>query len=675
MMSKKTSFCKNWPRYILQWGVLALLIFVLSGLAGLVFGRAEAPDPEAYCPFGGLEALATYGVRGSLPCSMSSLQIMMGIVLAAAVILFAKLFCGYLCPVGTVEDLLGKLRKALGIKPLNISRRSVADKVLRIVKYAVLFWLFYMTATASELFCKKLDPYYAVATGFKGEIVLWMSVVTVALVVIGGLLSDRFWCKYLCPLGAISNSLKFWAWLLGISLVWFILGRIGVAIPWVWLLGALCLAGYLLEIICGKPRLALLKVVKDDDKCTACGLCNKACPYAIDIASAKSRVSCVDCTLCGECVGACPHKALQTGINDRCKGGFWKFIPAILTLILLGVGFWLGSTVELPTIDESWDMEQVDPASLETLEIVPLRSVKCFSSSMAFKGKVSQIKGTHRVRTYVGKHRVLVSYDPSVVTAEQIQEAIFVPTRFRVANPDPTTLDKVKIVTIRTEDMPDRVDLNNFGMQLRLSGKKIYGIESEFACPLIVRVFMDPSEEADEAWFKSMVEKKTLEIPTAKGDVKVTPLDFRFVKLEKGEDYMPVPDYIRHMFTPFKAEYNGRYPDGVKKRAEVYAGQPQFIFEIEDQNYEKPIVQRCLPFLSNHISREEGIIGTYCVINDNLKPAIQVRYAAPCTEDRIWELMTMDTWTITYSEDDVREEAARLTFASRGVSRPYVPAE
>ena len=63
-MSKKSSFSKNWPRYSLQWGVLAALVFVLSGLAGMIFGKTEAPDPEAFCPFGGLEALATYGVRG-----------------------------------------------------------------------------------------------------------------------------------------------------------------------------------------------------------------------------------------------------------------------------------------------------------------------------------------------------------------------------------------------------------------------------------------------------------------------------------------------------------------------------------------------------------------------------------------------------------------------------------
>ena len=99
-MAKKSSFARNWPRYILQWGVLAALVFVLSGLAGLIFGRAEPADPEAFCPFGGLEALATYGVRGSLPCSMSSLQIMMGIALAAASLL-----------ADNVDKIVGRIRK------------------------------------------------------------------------------------------------------------------------------------------------------------------------------------------------------------------------------------------------------------------------------------------------------------------------------------------------------------------------------------------------------------------------------------------------------------------------------------------------------------------------------------------------------------------------------------
>ena len=68
----------NWPRIILQWGSLAALVLFLSGLASKLFGT-EPADPEALCPMGGLQAFATFLVRGSLPCSMSSAQILMGL--------------------------------------------------------------------------------------------------------------------------------------------------------------------------------------------------------------------------------------------------------------------------------------------------------------------------------------------------------------------------------------------------------------------------------------------------------------------------------------------------------------------------------------------------------------------------------------------------------------------
>jgi hypothetical protein len=227
-MAKKSTIRSNWPKYVLQWGTLAALVFFLSGLAARIFTKMEPANPEAYCPFGGLQALATYFQRGSLPCSMTTMQILMGIILAAAVILLSKLFCAYLCPVGTVEDLLMKGRKALNIKGIEIRNGSIADKALRIVKYGLLFVVVYFTVSSSELFCKKIDPYYAVATGFKGEITLWMSLTAVAIVILLGFFINRFWCKYICPLGAISNTLKFWPWLVALGLLWWAVSLVGI---------------------------------------------------------------------------------------------------------------------------------------------------------------------------------------------------------------------------------------------------------------------------------------------------------------------------------------------------------------------------------------------------------------------------------------------------------------
>lgn len=669
LMAKQSTIKRNWPKYLLQWGVLAALAAFL-----LIPGKDPA-NPEAYCPMGGLQALTTFFVRGSLPCSMSMVQIVMGIALAAAVVLFSKLFCGYLCPLGTVQDLLMKLRNTIGWRGIVIKNGTVADKVLRVIKYVLLFWIFYSTATASELFCKNLDPYYAVATGFKGEITLWMSLISVAAVILCGFMVNMFWCKYLCPLGAISNSLKFWVWIVVLAAAYYLLGTIGVNVPWWALLAAFCVVGYLLEILCGKPGLQVLHIMKNDSKCTHCGLCTKACPYGIDVAGCRAgAVNAVDCTLCGECTAVCPVDAIHTGVCV--KGGrnvLNVLAPAVIALVLMGIGLWAGGKYELPTINVTWGIEQtledgtvkqlVDPSSLKTMEMEGLRSVKCYGSSMAFKAKLEKIRGVHGVKTFVSHHRAVITYDPAATTPEIIQESVFTPSKFRVNTPDMATVDSIKVVTIRTENMYDKLDLNYLGLQMRLTDKKIYGLESEFACPLIVRVYMDASETADKAWFKKIVNMKELEMPVHGGGTKITPVNFKFVDLEDGESYISTESFIRKMFTPFKAQFSSR--------VEEFAGKPQFVYEIPDANYEKPIILRNLPFVSNHLSKNDGIIGVYLELDNSLTPALMIRYAAPMTADRIWELLNKDTWTITYKKDDVREEAAKLKFKNKGVEVPF----
>ena len=669
LMAKQSTIKRNWPKYLLQWGVLAALAAFL-----LIPGKDPA-NPEAYCPMGGLQALTTFFVKGSLPCSMSMVQIVMGIVLAAAVVLFSKLFCGYLCPLGTVQDLLMKLRNTIGWRGIVIKNGTVADKVLRVIKYVLLFWIFYSTATASELFCKNLDPYYAVATGFKGEITLWMSLISVAAVILCGFMVNMFWCKYLCPLGAISNSLKFWGWIVVLAAAYYLLGTIGVNVPWWVLLAAFCVVGYLLEILCGKPRLQVLHIMKNDSKCTHCGLCTKACPYGIDVAGCRAgAVKAVDCTLCGECTAVCPVDAIHTGVCVKGGRNVWNVLaPAVIALVLMGIGLWAGGKYELPTINVTWGIEQtledgtvkqlVDPSSLKTLEMEGLRSVKCYGSSMAFKAKLEKIRGVHGVKTFVSHHRAVITYDPAATTPEIIQESVFTPSKFRVNTPDMATVDSIKVVTIRTENMYDKLDLNYLGLQMRLTDKKIYGLESEFACPLIVRVYMDASETADKAWFKKIVNMKELEMPVHGGGTKITPVNFKFVDLEDGESYISTESFIRKMFTPFKAQFSSR--------VEEFAGKPQFVYEIPDANYEKPIILRNLPFVSNHLSKNDGIIGVYLELDNSLTPALMIRYAAPMTADRIWELLNMDTWTITYKKDDVREEAAKLKFKNKGVEVPF----
>ena len=588
--------------------------------------------------------------------------------------LFSKLFCAYICPLGTVQDLIAKARNAMKIKSVKVRNGSIGDKVLRIVKYALVFWIFYMTVNASELFCKNLDPYYAVATGFKGEITLWMSIVSISVVVIGSFVIDMFWCRYLCPLGAISNSLKFWVWIGVLFGVYYAANAVGANIPWAVLLGAFCIVGYILEIANSKPKFQILHVTKDDNACNNCGLCVKKCPYHIDIKSYHAgKVNHVDCTLCGECVASCSTGALNIGLCKPSKSKVWKVVPAILTVVLIAFGMWAGGKFELPTIDMKWGIENVaedgtvtklvDESTLQTMSMDGLRSVKCYGSSMTFKAKLEKIPGVHGVKTYVKRHSADILYDPAKTDAEKIQEAVFVPSKFRVATPDHKAVPELKIVTIRTEGMYDKMDINYLGMQMRLTGKRIYGLETEFACPLIVRVYMDPAEDLDEDWFEDIVEMETLQMPVHGGGVNEIELNYKFEDYEGETGRISTEQFIRNMFSPFRVQW--------KSRIEAAEGKQQYVYEIVDKNYEKPIILRNMPFLSNHLSRHEGVIGVYLDLNKDLEPSIQIRYADPMTEAKLWELMTMETWTITYKADDVREEPAKLSFKAQGTSYEY----
>lgn len=669
MIKKSSTIIKNWPKFLIQWGVLiALAIFLIPS--------GQTVDPEAYCPMGGIQALLTYLAKGTLPCSMSALQIVMGVTFAISIVLFSKLFCGFLCPLGTVQDLFIKWRKSLHIKGLTIKHASIADKALRIVKYALLFWIFYMTVSSSELFCKNFDPYYAVATGFKGEITLWMTIVSISILILGSFFIDKFWCKYICPLGAVSNSLKFWITeLIVCGVTYWIAHAFQAENTWVYILAAFCIAGWLMEIIVARPKVQILHIYKDLDKCNHCGLCTKKCPYGIDLNRYGAKIDSVDCTLCGECVASCNQKALNVGVCKKSKGCFWKYIPAILTLILLIGGIWAGKSnkFEIPTIDVTWNTEQIDENNLETITITGLHSIKCYGSSMAFKANLQKINGIYGVKTFVNRHTADLLYNPKAITPEQIQEKIYVPGKFRVNPLNPADTDSLKIVTIRTEKMYDKMDINYLGMQIRKTDKKIYGLETEFECPLIVRIYADPKEEITEDWAKDVVEMKVLEMPVHGGGVKEIEVDYEFVELEEAISYISTADYLHKIFSPFKAELKGKdYNGNIVKRTQLHKDDEQFIYEFAHQNFEKPIYLRNMPFLSNHLSKHDGVIGVYLQLNKDLIPAIQIRYASPMTEDKLWELITMPKWTITYSADDIREVDAKLKFSEKGNTYKYL---
>ncbi len=643
---------KNWQRYTLQWGVLGVLVLFLTG----ILGTGSRTNPEAYCPFGGIQAFARYVSLGSLPCDMSSAQIILGIALVVAVVLFSKLFCAYLCPLGTTGDLLMKLRSRLKIRPITVPSKGILDKVLRIVKYFLLFWILYNTLATGELFCKKIDPYYAVATGFKGEITLWISIAMIILLLFSSFFIDNFWCRYICPLGALSNTLKYWLWLITLLGIVALVSFTAKQFP-VWCIIALfCTAGYLFEILHPRTNLQAIYVQRKNSCCNNCSLCEKRCPYHIHIKSFNGGVEDVDCMLCGECVANCPSSALHIGFTKKGRPNAWnRSLPALLTVILTLSAFFVARQYEFPTINECW--EQNDSDTTFTLE--GLTQVRCYASSRSFMKKLQSIEGVHGVKTFVKQHRATILYNPTITDPEKIQKDLFTSARFQVSAPDYHTIPELRIITLRIDKMTRPNDVNLLGLQFKQLDSLVYGLETEWDVPLIVKMYVHPEFDKDEEWIKNVANTPVLELKNAHtGKVTQMQLGFEYIRMEKPDSTIRTVDFLHHMFKPYVAE--------ITPVSEVAPFIDQYLYIIPEKNVSKPMYQRNLPLLVSYLRGHEGIGSVYTSLDENCDPILIIRHFHPMTGDKLHNLLSASEWTIA-KKDGLHKVQAPITYSEKGI--------
>lgn len=262
--------------------VLFAFIALLAAVKALKEAGVAIPFlPEislhAVCPFGGVVTVYEFVSTGSfLPKLHSSAFILMtqGLVVA---LLFGPLFCGYICPLGSYQEWISKLGRRLFPKKFDhlIPRRL--DKVLRHLRYAVLALVLYQTAIIGKLVFQEVDPYYALFNFFTSE-VAFSSIAILLAVTLLSLFTERPWCKYLCPYGA----------LLGL----FNLIRI-------------------------------FPVRRNASTCIGCKKCDKICPMQIEVSKGEAvrNPQCISCHLCTS-GSACPVDNTVT-ISSR-KGGSEK---------------------------------------------------------------------------------------------------------------------------------------------------------------------------------------------------------------------------------------------------------------------------------------------------------------------------------------------------------------
>ena len=249
---------------------LVRLVVLVSGLIavtalGLVhqLGGTKIVGVDALCPFGGIETLWALVTSATFVKQIAaSSVVLLGAILVLAV-LFRRSFCGQLCPLGALQELFGKVGKVVW-RRARPQVPAAIDRPARFLKYVVLVVIAVWSWQAAELVIRPYDPWVAWMHLSSAEVLAEFSIGLAVLgaSLVGSIVYERFFCKYLCPTGA--------------------------------LLGAI-------------SRFSLFKVRRNVDTCIDCRLCDKACPSNIKV-SEVAVVESPECINCNECVNVCPVK-------------------------------------------------------------------------------------------------------------------------------------------------------------------------------------------------------------------------------------------------------------------------------------------------------------------------------------------------------------------------------
>ncbi len=225
------------------------------------------PGVDGFLPISSFMSFYLFITTGEIHFAHpAGLFIFMAILLVSLV--FGKAFCSWLCPVGFISELIGDFGERVFKK---IFKRRIhlpkwIDYPLRSLKYLLLGFLFYsvfflLSTLALQAF---LDSPYNIVADLKMYYffadISQNALIILAVLFILSILIRNFWCRFLCPYGALLGLLSF---------------------------------------------LSPHKIKRNPVSCIDCGLCAKACPSYIKVDKVNTVIS-DECNTCLSCVDVCP---------------------------------------------------------------------------------------------------------------------------------------------------------------------------------------------------------------------------------------------------------------------------------------------------------------------------------------------------------------------------------
>ena len=257
-------------RHLFQGVFLALNLYLgvlfyfwvrqFEGGTHMITGRP--PGVEGWLPIAGMMNFKYWLLTGNLPPVHPAAMFLL-ITFVTMAFLLRKAFCSWLCPIGTFSEMLAALGRK--IFPRNFVITKWVDIPLRGLKYLLLGFFVYAVSSmpAHALGAFMHSPYGLIADVKMLNFFRHLDrtgLIVIGILVLGSILVKNFWCRYLCPYGA----------LLGFA-----------------------------------SLLSPLRIRRNPSSCIDCGKCNKACPANLPVDKLVTIKS-AECTGCLECVAICP---------------------------------------------------------------------------------------------------------------------------------------------------------------------------------------------------------------------------------------------------------------------------------------------------------------------------------------------------------------------------------